>query len=107
MLSTDSNKFSSPHGWQICRKIIADRLPFGPHDYQLEGITHALDGQDVVAVSATGSGKSAYIYMLAIVLLELGKKPMLSPIKKRFPEDPAIVVVCPTTALEDDLVNVV
>ena len=62
MLPTGLNKFSSPHGWQICRKIIADRLPFGPHDYQLEGITHALDGQDVIAVSATGSGKSAYIY---------------------------------------------
>ena len=45
--------------------------------------------------------------MLAVVLLELGKNPTLSPIKKMFPEDPAIVVVCPTTALEDDLVRVV
>ena len=52
MHPTDSNgfsKFSSPRGWQICRKIITDRLPFGPHYYQL---TKALDGQDVVAVSA-------------------------------------------------------
>ena len=110
MHATDSNgfsKFSSPRGWQICRKIITDRLPFGPHDYQLEGITKALDGQDVVAVSATGSGKSAYIYMLAVVLLEFAKKPSLSPDKKNFPQNPAIVVVCPTTALEDDLVRVV
>ena len=108
MLPTPSNepfKFSSPHGWQICRKIITDKLPFGPHDYQLEGITKALDGQDVVAVSATGSGKSAYIYMLAIILLELAKDPSLSPSKKKFPSDPAVVVVCPTTALEDDLVR--
>jgi hypothetical protein len=40
--------------------------------------------------------------MLAVVLLELAKSPSLSPIKKKFPEDPAIVVVCPTTALEDE-----
>ena len=82
MLPTPSNepfKFSSPHRWQICRKNITDKLPFGPHDYQLEGIT---DGQDVVAVSAAGSGKSAHIYMLAIVLLELAKDPSLSPSKK-------------------------
>jgi ATP-dependent helicase YprA (DUF1998 family) len=71
MLPTPSDKnfkFSSPHGWQICRKVITDKLPFGPHDYQLEGITQpALDGRDVLAVSATGSGKSAYIYMFAIL----------------------------------------
>ena len=105
MLLSDSFKFASPRGWQICRKILTDALPFGPHDYQLDGITHALDGQDVVAVSATGSGKSAYIYMLVVILLALAKNPSLAPIKKKFPADPAVVVVCPTTALEDDLVR--
>ena len=74
-------KFSSPSGWKICRKIIQERLPFGPHDYQLEGITHALDGQDIIAISATGSGKSAYtsIYMFATVLVALGRDPSLVP----------------------------
>lgn len=57
-------------------------LPFGPHDYQLDGITQALDREDVVAVSGTGSGKSAHIYMLAIILLELENNPLLSPTKK-------------------------
>ena len=73
-------KFSSPSGWKICCKIIQERLPFRPHDYQLDGITHALDGQDVIAISATGSGKSAYtsIYMLATVLVALGD-PSLVP----------------------------
>jgi len=75
--SNEPFKFSSPHGWQVCHKIIANKLPFGPHDYQLEGITQALDGQDVFAVSATGSGKSVYIYMLAIILLELANNPLL------------------------------
>jgi hypothetical protein len=30
-------------------------LPFAPHDYQLEGVTEALDGNDVMAITATGS----------------------------------------------------
>jgi ATP-dependent helicase YprA (DUF1998 family) len=97
-------KFSSPSGWRICHKIIQEKLPFGPHNYQLDGITHALDGQDVIAISATGSGKSAYIYMLTTVLLALGKDPSLVPSKKRFSKDPVLVVVCSTTALEDNLV---
>ena len=80
-LSDELLKFSSPYAWQVCRNIITDKLPFGPHDYQLEGITRALDGQDVVAVSATGSGKSAYIYMLVIILLELANDLRLSPVK--------------------------
>ena len=80
----------APRDGKSAIKIIADRLPFGPRDYQLEGITQALDGQDVVAVSATGSGKLAYIYMVAIALLELAKNRLLSPIKKKkIPEDPA------------------
>ena len=64
-LSNEPLKFSSLHGWQGCRKIITDKLPFGPHGYQLEGITqvHGRDVQ-VVAVSASGSGKSAYMIYL-------------------------------------------
>ena len=80
MLPSISFKFASPRGWQICRKILTDALPFGPHDYQLDGITHALDGQDVVAVSATGSGKPAYIYMLAVLLLTLANNFFIAPV---------------------------
>ena len=86
MLPSNSFKFASPRGWQIWRKILTDALPFGPHcgpngsDYQLDGITHALDGQDVVAVSATGSGKSAYIYMLAVLLLALANNFFIAPV---------------------------
>jgi len=49
--------------------------------------------------------KIGVIYMLTIILLELANDLLLSPIKKKFPSDPAVVVVCPTTALEDDLVR--
>ena len=63
--------------------------------------------KDVVAISATGSVKSAYIYMLVVILLTLAKNPSIAPVKKKFPADPAVVVVSPTMALEnDDLVRV-
>jgi hypothetical protein len=40
----------------VCREILKKHLPFAPHDYQLEGVTEALDGNDV-AITATGSEK--------------------------------------------------
>jgi hypothetical protein len=49
----------------FCREILKNHLPFAPHDYQLEGVMEALDGKNV-AITATGSGKSAYIYMLVL-----------------------------------------
>jgi ATP-dependent helicase YprA (DUF1998 family) len=67
MPESSSNKkflFSSIEGWTFCRRILSERLPFCPHDYQLDGITAILDGKDLLAISATGSGKSGYIYML-------------------------------------------
>ena len=61
--------------------------------------THALEGQDIIAISATGSGKSAYyIYMLAIVLVALGKRPVVRVV---------FWLVCPTTVLKEDLVTYV
>ncbi|KAF8185693.1 P-loop containing nucleoside triphosphate hydrolase protein [Pholiota molesta] len=55
----------------------------------------------MLAISATGSGKSAYIYMLMHVILAILEEPALCPSVK-FPEDPAILVIYPTTALEED-----
>ncbi|KII83164.1 hypothetical protein PLICRDRAFT_119769, partial [Plicaturopsis crispa FD-325 SS-3] len=87
--TAETFKFSSPEGWTLCRDILKKSLPYEPHDYQIDGITKALDGVDVLAVTATGSGKSGYIYMLMLV----------------FPKNAAAVVVCPTTSLEEDLVS--
>jgi ATP-dependent helicase YprA (DUF1998 family) len=98
-----SFKFKSPDGWSLCRNVLSKRLPFGPHDYQLMGITSILDGNDLLAISATGSGKSAYIYMLMHVILGVLEDPSLCPSAK-FPNDPAILIIYPTTALEEDQV---
>ena len=81
-------------------------LPFDPHDYQLEGVCKVLDGQDLLAVTPTGSGKTGFIYILLLVLQGLQQKPTLRPSGiRKYPKDPVIFVVCPTIALEEDMVS--
>ena len=81
-------------------------LPFDPHDYQLEGVCKVLDGQDLLAVTPTGSGKTGFIYILLLVLQGLQQKPTLCPSGiRKYPKDPVIFVVCPTIALEEDMVS--
>ena len=99
--ATKKFTFNSEDGWALCRQILLKRLPFGPHDYQLQGITSMLDGNNLLAISATGSGKSAYIYMLMHVILAILEDPTLCPTAK-FPSNPAILAIYPTTALEED-----
>ena len=62
-----------------------------------------LDGNNLLAISATGSGKSAYIYMLMHVILAILEDPTLCPTAK-FLSNPAILAIYPTTALEEDQV---
>jgi len=97
-------KFSSTAGWALCRKILHDTLPFGPHDYQLEGVAAVLDGKDFLGISATGSGKTAFIYMLMHIVLAISRTPSLCPSVK-LPMNAAILVIYPTTALEEDQVS--
>jgi len=69
--SKESFKFSTPAGWDLCRKILSKKLPFCPHNYQLDGVAVILDGKDFIGLSATGSGKSAYAYMTIHVVLAI------------------------------------
>ena len=106
MVETPATKnftFNSEEGWALCCQILLKRLPFGPHDYQLQGITSILDRNNLLAISATGSGKSAYIYMLMHVILAILEDPTLCPTAK-FPSNPAILAIYLTTALEEDQV---
>ena len=90
-------------GWALCHQILLKQLPFGPHDYQLQGIASMLDGNNLLAISATVSGKTAYIYMLMHVILAIVEDPTLCPTVK-FPSNPAILAIYMTTALEEDQV---
>jgi hypothetical protein len=44
----------------ICNILNNNKPPIAPHDYQLEGICKVLDGADVLATMATGSGKTGF-----------------------------------------------
>jgi len=75
----------------MCRQILKDRLPFAPHDYQLEGVSAAiLDKQDFIGVLATGSGESACAYMVLHIIQGLQAHPTLCPLAN-FPPDPAYI----------------
>ncbi|KAI5887687.1 uncharacterized protein SCHCODRAFT_01103698, partial [Schizophyllum commune H4-8] len=94
-------KFVSEEGRALIKKILQDTVAIEPHDHQLEALSYALDRVSVLSVTYTGSGKSGYIYMLAIILGALRANPALCP-QADVPRDPVIVVICPTIALEED-----
>jgi superfamily II DNA/RNA helicase len=79
--------------------------PIEPHDYQLEGICPLLDGDDVLATMATGTGKTGFFTFLMVVVRAIARDPSLSLEGKGFPDDPGMIVVCPTKALQEDMVS--
>ena len=98
--------FSSPEGIALCHQILQNQLPYCLHDYQLEGVARILDGQNLVAIIKTGGGKSAYIYMVLIVIQAIQKDKSLCPqAHEAFPLDAAVLLVLPTTSLQEDQVS--
>ena len=98
-------EWSSPEGYQLARTILRQHLPYDPHDYQLEGVCKALDGLDLLAVIATGHGKTGYFTMYTLLQLALAENPKIcSPAWTRARKDPCMVVVYPTIGLEEEMV---
>jgi len=52
--------FSSPEGFALCQRILEAHLPYSPHDFQIEGICKVLDHVDLLAILATGTGKTGF-----------------------------------------------
>ncbi|KAJ7769073.1 P-loop containing nucleoside triphosphate hydrolase protein [Mycena maculata] len=101
--ATFAFKFHSPDGFCLVRQILLDALPhFEPHSYQMDGICKVLDGVDLVAVTPTGSGKTGFLFLTILVMIAISKNPSLCPAVK-FPNDPTIVVVCPTNSIEQQM----
>jgi hypothetical protein len=98
--------FCSPIGIQLCRDIVQNTLGYDPHDYSFKVAAKILDGVDCLVRTGCGSGKSGIIALLAILFIRLGEDPSKIPANCRrvFPRSPAILVVCPTNALEINLV---
>lgn len=64
----NSKVYDTPEGAALVRLILANALPFEPHDFQVEGICALLGGHDLLATVATGSGKTGYFIMLMLVM---------------------------------------
>lgn len=98
--------WSSQEGHLLCRRILKDSpLPYDPHDYQIEGVCKSLDGVDLCAITPTGSGKTGYYTMYMLVVLAVVKNPTLCP-TSTFPENPLLIIICPTIPLQLDMVRV-
>jgi superfamily II DNA or RNA helicase len=95
--------FSSPEGFALCRRILREYLSFDPHDVQIEGVCKVLDGVDLLAILATGTGKTSFLSMYMLVILAINNDPSLCPSAK-FPENPCMLVICPTKYLEHQMV---
>ncbi|KAJ3967412.1 hypothetical protein EV361DRAFT_1008809, partial [Lentinula raphanica] len=102
--------FQTQRGYDLISQIVQLYAPFQPHDYVLEGIASLLDGQDLIAITPTGSGKTGYIAYTALVVRELTRHPAKYPdvgdVIKKFPENPLILAICPTNYLEYQLVSI-
>lgn len=99
--------YNTPEGRALVRRILAEHdPPIYPHDYQTEGIVIALDGESLLATMATGSGKTGFFSFFMIIVSAIAQTPALAPNLNgpRFPKNPAMIIVLPTKALQDDMV---
>ncbi|KAK7022836.1 hypothetical protein VNI00_016917 [Paramarasmius palmivorus] len=98
--------YNSPEGRRILLEAVKDPdlLPFTPHDFSIEVAAQFLDQQDILVRTACGSGKTGTIALIAVLLAQIKKKPELAKhFDVWFPDNAAIVVICPTDALEVDI----
>ena len=97
-------KFSSSEGREYCRNTLRCLLPHDTHDFQLNAIGHLLDGQDTLLVTATGSGKTDTFIRLMRLISYISAHPNEIP-GVTFPPDPAMIIICPTKMLEEEMVR--
>lgn len=80
--------WTSVEGQLLLRDTARPSLKFDPNPYQLDCPGRILNGQDVLCLSATGTGKSALIYITI-----LGRRGVI------------MIVISPTNFLEVDMVR--
>ncbi|KAJ7594808.1 P-loop containing nucleoside triphosphate hydrolase protein [Mycena floridula] len=97
----DANRIKTLH------EIACESLPYDPHDYSLEAVSHLVDGDNVLVWSGCGSGKTGIIALLAVILAQLGIESSFGvPCEtgsEKFVLNPAILVICLTNELEVDI----
>ena len=103
--NTDPTLYDTPDGHALVRELLK-ALPYDPHDYIISGICPVLDGRDLLATLVTGGGKTGFFVMLMIVMSAIAKDPSCAGSCKTFPKDPAMVIICPTKALQETMASV-
>ena len=103
--NTDPTLYDTPDGHALVRELLK-ALPYDPHDYIISGICPVLDGRDLLATLVTGGGKTGFFVMLMIVMSAIAKDPSCVGSRKTFPKDPAMVIICPTKALQETMASV-
>ena len=103
----NSKVYDTLEGAALACCILAKALLFKPHDFQVEGICALLDGHDLLVTMATGSGKTGYFIMLMLIMCAISQSEdqTLALGGRTFPKDPAMIIVCPTKALQQDMVS--
>ena len=99
-----SFKFCSPEGHQLLQDILKSRLPYEPHNYQIEGVCQSLDGVSLVSILPTGGGKTGFFLMYMLALQAISQDPALCP-TFQVPRDPCMIVAYPTVGLEEEMVS--
>ncbi|KAJ8094951.1 hypothetical protein PM082_010167 [Marasmius tenuissimus] len=93
--------YNSPEGRLLFLEIARSHLPFVPHDFSVEVAAEFFDQQDILVRTACGSGKTGTIALIAVLMTEIKKNPArFQQFNLWFPDNPAILVICPTDALE-------
>ena len=106
MVSLQAPGMSSPEGMELARELLCPLLDHEIHDYVLEGVCKALDGNHILAVAPTSGGKTSYYYGYILLLKALQQVDPPCPFLKRtYPANPVMVIVFPTKGLQEEMVR--
>lgn len=97
--------FRSPEGQELVRQLAIAELPsyYIPYHYQIEGLCATLDGLDLVAIIATRGGKTAYTFLVHLVINAIHADislPISKEVRDRLPRHPVSLLLLPTNNLE-------
>lgn len=105
--STPQFRFYLEEGRQLCRKIARKHFPYDVHDYSIDVAAKIMDQTDVLVRTACASGKTGTIALIAVIMAEVAADDTLAPgFHPWYEKNPALLVICPTDALEVNMVRV-
>ena len=109
---TNCGKYDTHDRHRLYKTILVKYVtydPLGPGIpiYILAEICPVMDRFDLLATTPTRSGQTGYFVLLMLVVREIAADMTLAIANAIFPRDPALIVVCPPKALEDEIVSII